>query len=240
MSWGSTVESARFAMYQLCIANKNYSSWSLRPWVLMREHSIAFEERLTPFEQGSSHAKFRAFSPTGRVPCLLDGPTVVWDSLAIVEYLAERHAGIWPRDPGVRAWGRCAAAEMHAGFAQLRERCGMNCSLKVRLYDMPPALRAEIARIDELWSEGLRRFGGPWLAGAAFSAVDAFFAPVAVRVRSYALELSGSALEYASRLRALPSMQSWCADAVREPWRDEPHEIETARYGEVLEDARIR
>jgi len=225
-------------MYQLYIANKNYSSWSLRPWVLMRERAIAFTERLVPFEQGSSEAKFKTFSPTGRVPCLVDGSTVVWDSLAIVEYVAERHPGVWPRDVDARAWARCACAEMHSGFAMLRERCGMNCSLRVRLFEMPAGLRAEIARIDALWCEGLDRFGGPWLAGAAFGAADAFFAPVAIRIRSHGLALSPAAAAYAARLLALPSLADWCADAVREPWRDEPHELETARYGEIIEDAR--
>ncbi|HQY70835.1 MAG TPA: glutathione S-transferase N-terminal domain-containing protein, partial [Pseudomonadales bacterium] len=108
-------------MYELYIANKNYSSWSLRPWVLMRELRIAFDERLVPFAPGSNFERFRAFSPTGKVPCLHDGATVVWDSLAIAEYLAERHAGVWPSDARARAWARSAAAEMHSGFGALRQ-----------------------------------------------------------------------------------------------------------------------
>ena len=168
-------------MYQLFIANKNYSSWSLRPWVLMRERGIAFEEVLRPFVEGGSHAAFVAFSPTGKVPCLLDGGTVVWDSLAIVEYLAERHAGVWPADPLARAWARCAAAEMHSGFGVLRNECSMTVGLRLELHRVSDGLRSELARLEELWGEGLARFGGPFLAGAAFTAVDAFFVPVAGR-----------------------------------------------------------
>ena len=120
-------------MYTLYIGNKNYSSWSLRPWVLMRALSIPFEERLVPFEEGSNWNRFRAFSPNGRVPCLHDGTKVIWDSLAITEYLAERHAGVWPGDVDVRAWARSVAGEMHSGFAELRNRCTMNCGLRIRL-----------------------------------------------------------------------------------------------------------
>src|SRR5579863_6709733 len=110
-------------MYTLHITNKNYSSWSLRPWVLMRECGIAFDERLTPLDDAAGNVAFRRFSPTGKVPCLVDGDITVWDSLAITEYLAERHSGIWPRDPRARAWARSAAAEMHSGFTALRSTC---------------------------------------------------------------------------------------------------------------------
>lgn len=221
-------------MYTLFIANKNYSSWSLRPWLLMQQLAIPFAERLTPFGSCS----FRDFSPNGRVPCLHDGSAVVWDSLAIVEYLAERHAGVWPADGAARAWARCAAAEMHAGFAPLRERCGMNCGLRIRLHEMPAAVRQDLARIDELWCEGIDRFGGPYLAGGQFTAADAFFAPVAIRVRGYGLSLGETAQGYAERLLALPAMQRWCAEALAEPWRDQAHEDEVGRYGTYLEDLR--
>ncbi len=164
-------------MYRLHIANKNYSSWSLRPWVLMRARDIPFEERLTPFADGSSHAAFRAFSPTGKVPCLTDGDIVVWDSLGIAEYLADRHPGLWPEAPNARTWARCAAAEMHSGFGALRDFCGMNCGLRVRLHAMPEPLLRDLERLQELWAEGLERFGGPFLAGPVFTTVDAFFAP---------------------------------------------------------------
>ena len=175
-------------MYVLYIANKNYSSWSLRPWVLMRELGIEFKEELRPFNPGSNWTAFRTFSPSGKVPCLVDGEHVVWDSLSIVEYLAERHPSVWPQDPGVRAWARSAAAEMHSAFGALRERCSMSCGIRVRLNDIPAALTRDIERMDELWTQGLDRFGGPFLTGQAFAAVDAFFAPIAFRAQTYGLK----------------------------------------------------
>jgi glutathione S-transferase len=226
-------------MYQLYIANKNYSSWSLRPWVLMRELNIAFEEQLVPFSPGSNWASFRKFAPNGRVPCLVDGDITVWDSLAIVEYLAERHQGVWPADARVRAWARCAAAEMHSGFGVLRERCTMCCGIRVRLTEIPEALLQDIARISELWEEGLARFGGPFLAGTAFTAVDAFFAPVAFRAQTYGLEFSEPAAAYAAHLLTLPSMKSWYEAALLEPWREASHEEELQRSGICLAELRV-
>jgi glutathione S-transferase len=226
-------------MYDLYIANKNYSSWSLRPWVLMRELAIPFTEHLTQFTE-SSHRDFRAFSPTGKVPCLHDGELRIWDSFAIVEYLAERHAGVWPAEPRARAWARCAAAEMHAGFGTLRDRCTMNCGIRVRLHDMPPALATDIARIGELWNDGLARFGGPFLAGARFTAVDAFFAPIAFRIQTYGLVLDDTAAAYVRCLLALPAMQSWYTSGLAETWREPGHEDEAKRTGTWLEDLRAR
>lgn len=225
-------------MYELYIANKNYSSWSLRPWALMRELDVPFVERLTPFREGSSYEEFRRFSPNGKVPCLVHDGWTVWDSLAIVEHLAERHAGVWPQDAKARSWARSAAAEMHSGFAELRRRCPMNVGLRLRLREKAPALLADIARVTELWSEGLERFGGPFLAGAAFCAVDAFFAPVAFRMQSYGLVFEGEAGRYAERLLALPSLRAWEAAALREPWREREHDAETLASGELLEDRR--
>lgn len=222
-------------MLTLYIANKNYSSWSLRPWVLLRERGIEFEERLVHFG-GSS---FKSFSPTGKVPCLIDGDTVVWDSLAITEYLAERFPGVWPADADRRTWARCAAAEMHSGFGHMRNICGMNCGIRVRLRDPSPAVLADWNRMDEVWNEGLHRFGGPFLAGDSFTAVDAFFAPVAFRVQTYMPELSAAAENYARRLLGLKSMQDWYAAALQEPWRDEGHEAEAREVGEWLEDLRV-
>jgi glutathione S-transferase len=226
-------------MYQLFIANKNYSSWSLRPWVLMRTLGIPFDEQLQPFVPGGSQAAFRAFSPTGKVPCLHDGATVIWDSLAIAEYLAERHAGVWPSGAEARAWARCAAAEMHSGFGALRNHCSMCCGIRVRVHaPLPTALVADCGRIDELWSAGLRLFGGPFLAGAEFSAVDAFFAPVAFRVQTYGLSLGAASAAYAQRLLALPAMRSWYHDALAEPWREPGHEAEISQGGTIFEDLR--
>src|SRR3954464_4457289 len=130
-------------MYQLYIANRNYSSWSLRPWLLMRELGIAFSEHLEPFADGSSFDAFRKFSPNGKVPCLHDEQTVVWDSLGITEYLAERHPHVWPQHPQSRAWARCATAEMHSGFNALRQHCTMNCGIRVRLSSYPDALKRD-------------------------------------------------------------------------------------------------
>jgi glutathione S-transferase len=225
-------------MYQLWIANKNYSSWSLRPWLLLRQLQIPFEEQLAPFAGNNNWDAFRKFSPTGRVPCLVDGDTTVWDSLAIVEYLAERHAGVWPAAAAVRAWARSAAAEMHSGFAALRSCCGMTCGLRVRLHEISPNLQRDLTRVAELWDEALQRFGGPFLAGPAFSAVDAFFAPVAFRVQTYSLELSLAANAYSARLLELPALKSWYQQALAEPWRDTDHDAAVRMHGTVLQDLR--
>lgn len=225
-------------MYELHTGNRNYSSWSLRPWLLMREAGVGFTEHRHRFAPGNNYEAFRAFSPTGTVPVLIDGGTTVWESLAIVEYLAERHPGIWPADPAARAWARCAASEMHAGFSALRNICSMNVGATVRLHAIPPALAKNIARIGELWCEGLARFGGPFLAGASFTAVDAFFAPVAFRVRGYGLVLDAPAAAYAARLLALPGMREWEADALAEDFREPGHEAEMLAAGTVIADRR--
>ncbi len=154
-------------MYKLFIGNKNYSSWSLRPWLLLTELNIPFQEELVPFEDGGSWEKFRAFSPTGLVPCLVDGETTVWESLGITEYVAEAHPTVWPNDPATRAWARSATAEMHAGFSSLRNDCPMNVGMRINLHAISAGLHKDIDRLSELWEQGLDRFGGPFLAGAA-------------------------------------------------------------------------
>lgn len=227
-------------MYTLHIANKNYSSWSLRPWVLMKVLGIAFDEQLHRFEPGGAWTSFRKFSPTGKVPSLRDGDTTVWDSLAIMEYLAERHAGVWPSDGKARAWARSASAEMHSAFATLRQHCSFNLGLRVKLRDMPEALMKDIARIDEIWTEGLGRFGGPYLAGATFTAVDAFYAPVAFRVQSYGVPLGPVAAAYAQRLLALPAMVAWQEAGLKEDFRDPEHDAVVAKFGDILSDSRVR
>lgn len=226
-------------MYTLFIANKNYSSWSLRPWVLMKHLGIPFEERLQVFGQQSTWEAFRKLSPAGQVPCLHDAPTIVWESLAIVEYLAERHVGVWPANPVARAWARSAAAEMHAGFGPLRNVCSMNCGVRVRLHKITPELQRNLDRLSALWSEGLQRFGGPFLAGSSFCAVDAFYAPVAFRIQTYDLKLDPRALDYGARLLALPAMQEWYRTALEEPWRDAGHEEELHVNGTVTADMRV-
>jgi glutathione S-transferase len=225
-------------MYTLHIANKNYSSWSLRPWVLMRELRIPFTESLIPFHLEAEWAAYRRIAPNGKVPCLVDGDITAWESLAIVEYLAERHAGVWPDAAAARAWSRSAAAEMHAGFTELRSRCSMTCGVRVRLNSMPAGLTADLSRITALWNDGLDHFGGPFLAGAAFSAADAFFAPVVFRIQTYQLEVEPVSQAYVERLLNLESMRSWYAEGLREPWRDEPHEREVAQNGQVIKDYR--
>ena len=232
--------SGRTSMYDLYIANKNYSSWSLRPWVLMRELKIACREHLVPFGDESSWQSYRKISPSGKVPCLVDGDSVVWESLAIMEYLAERHAGVWPAQAGARAWARSAAAEMHAGFGELRGRCSMSCGVRVRLHEFPAALERDIARLDTLWKVGLSRFGGPYLAGEAFTAADAFYAPVAFRIQSYGLTLDPVSVAYADRLLNTRSMREWYADALKETLRDQPHDDEIMQVGRVVEDLRAR
>ncbi|ACT12584.1 MULTISPECIES: glutathione S-transferase family protein [Pectobacterium] len=227
-------------MYQLYIANKNYSSWSLRPWVLLKTLSIPFEEKLVAFAPGMAQPAFKAFSPTAKVPCLIDGETTVWDSLAITEYLAEQHPGVWPADAKNRAWARCAAAEMHSGFTALRNTCSMSCGVRVKMNEISPALRNDINRIGELWQEGLTRFGGPFLAGKQFSAVDAFFAPVVFRIKTYQLPVSPEAAAYCDHLLAQPAMQRWLQDALAETWREDEHEEEVKKAGEVIEDLRAR
>ena len=224
-------------MYTLSIANKNYSSWSLRPVVLMRTLGIDFEPVMRPFAEGPD-APPRDFSPTGKVPCLDDNGLIVWDSLAITEYLAERHPGVWPADPVARAFARCAAAEMHSGFQALRGQCPMSVGLTVALAERTPALDADLRRISALWNEGFARFGGPFLAGAEFTAADAFFAPVAFRVRTYGLALEAASADYVARLLALPAMLEWEADALAETWREPGHEADILKTGTVTEDRR--
>jgi glutathione S-transferase len=227
-------------MYELYIANKNYSSWSLRPWVLMRELGIPFRERLVPFGDESSWQNFRKISSTDKVPCLIDGGTVVWESLAIVEYLAERHGGVWSTDAGARSWSRSAASEMHAGFGELRGRCSMTCGQRIQLNEIPAALERDLARLGTLWNDGLRRFGGPYLAGGAFTAVDAFYAPVAFRIQSYGLTVDPAAAAYVDRLLQTRAMRDWYADALKETLRDQLHEDDIAQVGRVLEDLRAQ
>ncbi|PBB78409.1 glutathione S-transferase [Mesorhizobium sp. WSM3879] len=225
-------------MYQLHIGNKNYSSWSLRPWLLMRTLDIRFEERLTPFPTGSSFSLFRSFSPNGRVPCLVDDGWAVWDSLSIVEYLAERHRGVWPADAKARAWARSATAEMHSSFTALRNDCPMSCGVRVKLASMSAALKQDLFRLGDLWNDGLARFGGPFLAGDHFTAVDAFFAPVAFRAQSYGLAFEGAAAAYPKRLLDLPAMREWYAAGLAETWREPDHEAEVRAAGTVVEDLR--
>lgn len=223
--------------YTLITANRNYSSWSLRPWLLMKALGIAFEDRVEPFTKPNNYNDFRAFSPTGQVPVLLDDGRTVHDSLGIALYLADRHDGVWPIDADARAWAQCAAAEMHGGFAALRNDFTMNVGVRVRPKPMSAALTANVARIRELFEDGVARFGGPWLAGGAFSAADAFYAPVAWRIRTYGLEV-GRGHAWVDHVIAHPAMQEWERRALAESWREESHEAELQACGEVMADYR--
>lgn len=225
-------------MYELYIANKNYSSWSMRPWVLMRQLGIGFREQLRPFHLNKGEGDFRKFSPSGKVPLLVHGDCRVWDSLAIAEFLAERHPGVWPAQSEARAYARCAAAEMHSGFGTLRNECSMSVGIRLRLHKMSDGLRADLARLDELWAQGIGQFGGPFLAGPGFTAADAFFAPVATRIQTYGLPVTERAARYASLLLQQTSVAEWIAGGIAETFRDLAHENEILAAGELLQDLR--
>ncbi|MBK0399838.1 glutathione S-transferase [Limibaculum sp. M0105] len=220
------------ASYRIVIAQKAYSSWSMRGWLLLAAFGLGFEERLVRLYTPEFEAMQRDLAPARTVPILeiTEGARTVrlWDSLAIAETLAERHpdAGIWPADPDHRALARSLAAEMHAGFQMLRGACPMNLHRRGRALAAPPdGLDADLARLAELWTHALAVTGGPWLGGAAFSAADVFFAPVATRLESYAL-LTSATEPYARRLLAHPAVARWIADG-----RDDPERI--ARYEAV-------
>ncbi|MEN2787369.1 glutathione S-transferase family protein [Sphingomonas qilianensis] len=222
----------------LITANRNYSSWSLRPWVLMKALAIPFDERIEPFTTPDNYDAFRAFSPTGQVPVLIDGERTIWDSLGIVLYLAERFPGVWPADEAARAWAMSATCEMHGGFAALRNDCTMNVGVRVQPRPASPALERNLARLAELWAEGVDRFGGPWLAGPDFTAVDAFYAPVAFRIRTYGLDVGAAGQAWVERMLDHPAMRDWQATALTETWREDAHEAELAAAGTITADYR--
>ncbi len=196
--------------YTLLIGNKNYSSWSLRPWVLMRQASIPFREEVVSLRPDAGKAARMARLPAGRVPCLDDDGLLVWDSLAIAEYLAERHRDLWPADSRATAWARSITAEMHSGFGALREGMSMDVRSRRPQRRRGPALDADIARVERIWSETRARFGGEGgLLFGRFTIPDAFYAPVAFRFRTYAVEPAGDAGAYLRTLLALPAMQEW-------------------------------
>jgi glutathione S-transferase len=213
-------------MLTLYIGNKNYSSWSMRPWVLLRQAGIPFQEVMVRFDDMAAQSAFRqtmaAVTPVGKVPVLVDDGLVIWDTLAIAEYLAEQFPdrALWPADRAARARARSICAEMHSGFSALRSACGMNIEAKLphigalALRDQP-AVRADLARIVAMWSELLAQHGGPMLFGA-FSIADAYYAPVAMRIRTYALPVPADVEAYINRLVALPGVAAWMTDALAE------------------------
>jgi glutathione S-transferase len=211
----------------LVIGNKNYSSWSFRPWIAMTTAGIAFTEEVIPLYEPGSKERILVHSPGGKVPVLIDGDMRVWESLAILEHLAERFpaAQLWPADPAARAHARAIAAEMHAGFAALRRHCPMSFWRPAKPRELTAEAAADVARIDAMWRECRARFGGgsgrggggPFLFGR-FSAADAMYAPIAQRLQAYAIEVGEASRAYIAALAALPAWQQWRAAALKESW----------------------
>ena len=220
----------------LTLGNKNYSSWSFRPWLALKVAAIPFEETVIPIYAPGSKEKFLARSPAGKVPILNDGAVTIWESLAILEYIAEKFpdAALWPRDSAARAHARSIASEMHAGFVPLRRQCPMNMWRPVKKLELSAETAANVARIDAMWSDCRARFGhgGPFLFGR-FGAADAMYAPVASRFHTYAVEVSASARGYMNAVMTLPAWREWRAAALREPWVLPHDEVD---WPDVLKD----
>ena len=198
---------------KLVIGNKNYSSWSMRPWLALRANDIAFDEIFIPLYTGEADKnRILGFTPSGKVPVLIDGDVTIWDSLAIIEYVAERfpEARMWPEDRAGRAHARSISAEMHSGFAALRNECGMNLHRPVGAIKLSAEARANIARVQQIWSECRARYGksGPFLFGR-FGGADAMYAPVVHRFRTYAIEVSAEVRDYMDAMTSLPAFQEW-------------------------------
>ncbi|HEY0919984.1 glutathione S-transferase N-terminal domain-containing protein [Devosia sp.] len=215
---------------KLIFANRNYSSWSLRAWLVLRHFDIPFEEELVLLSGDNWRENIRARSPTGRVPVLVDGDLVLPETTAIIEYLADCYPdkAIWPADRKLRARARAASAEMHAGFPALRSAAPMNLrSVHAGKVDLD-TIADDLARVEALWGELLDRSGGPYLFGA-FTAADAMYAPLATRLRTYALPASDTAEAYVEAIYAVPAFQEWLGEALREPWIVEDDEIDFIR-----------
>jgi glutathione S-transferase len=213
-------------MLILYIGNKNYSSWSMRPWVLMKQAGLPFEERKVRFDAFEGDSQFKQavlkINPAGRVPVLVDDGFAVWDSLAIVEYLAEKFPdrALWPREQRARARARSVCCEMHSGFTALRTHCGMNIEASLpaigqQVWSEQPAVRTDVERIVQMWTELLAQSKGPMLFGE-FSIADAFYVPVCMRLRTYALPVPAEVDAYVERVSALPAVKAWIADALAE------------------------
>ena len=224
-------------MFKLHISNKNYSSWSLRPWVLMKTLAIEFEEIKHYFKQ-DNYSQFKVFSPSARVPVLIDGTITVWDSLAITEYLYESYDNVWPTNRVARAWARSAAAEMHSSFQALRAQCPMSVGVIAKLIKLTPELENDIRRVDELFVSSQEKFNGPFLAGDRFTAVDAFFCPVAFWIKNYNLKLSRKSMGDIEQFNALSSMQEWLQLALKEQETDPMEEQQLDQYAIRIKDLR--
>jgi glutathione S-transferase len=212
---------------KLIIANRNYSSWSLRPWLVLSHFGIPFEEELALLSGEGWKENLTRKSPTGRVPVLVDGDIVLPETIAIIEYLAEKYPdkGIWPTDTAARALARAASAEMHAGFPALRQAAPMNLRASHPGRVDPDFIAGDLRRLEALWGGLLDRYDGPYLFGA-FTAADAMFAPVAARIRTYDLPVSDTAAGYVDAIYALPAFQTWLSEAIKEPWIVEDDEID--------------
>jgi glutathione S-transferase len=207
-------------MLKLVIGNKNYSSWSMRPWLALRAKSIAFEEIFIPiYTNQADKDRLLSVSRSGKVPALIDGDVTVWDSLSIIEYLAERfpESGLWPEDRTARAHARSISAEMHSGFMALRNECGMNLHRPIRAVALSADAQANVARIQQIWADCHARYGknGPFLFGT-FSGADAMFAPVVHRFRTYAIPVAKDAQPYVDAMMSLPAFQEWTRDGLAE------------------------
>ena len=204
---------------KLILGNKNYSSWSLRPWIAMKVAGIAFDEVVIPLYEGDWKAQIAKHTPAGKVPVLIDGNTTVWESLAILEYLAEKfpEAELWPKDAPARSHARAISAEMHAGFAPLRQKCPMNMWLPPKPRPQNEEVMANVRRIEAIWRECLTRSRGPFLFGE-FGAADAMYAPVVARFYNYRLPVGELSRRYMDRVRALPAWQEWREASLKEPW----------------------
>jgi glutathione S-transferase len=207
-------------MLKLVIGNKNYSSWSMRPWLVLRANNIAFEEVFIPlYTDRTDKDRLLSVSRSGKVPALIDGDVTVWDSLSIIEYLAEKfpEAGLWPDDRTARAHARSISAEMHSGFMPLRNECGMNLHRPIRAVALSDDAQANVARIQEIWADCHARDGkkGPFLFGA-FSGADAMFAPVVHRFRTFAIPVAKDAQPYMDAMMSLPAFQEWTRDGLAE------------------------
>jgi glutathione S-transferase len=204
---------------RLILGNKNYSSWSFRPWLALKVAGVAFEETVLPIYIPGAREKILEFSPSGKVPVLIDGTVCVWESLAIIEYAAEKFpaSNLWPQQADARAHARAVANEMHGGFLPLRRNCPMNMRRAPGSIELAPDVLANIARIDEIWTDCRARCGGPFLFGA-FGAADAMYAPVVSRFLTYDIAVGPIARAYMDAVTSLPAWSEWRAKAVEETW----------------------
>jgi glutathione S-transferase len=214
-------------MPTLVIANKCYSSWSLRPWLLMKQLGIPFDEIVIPLDLPDTKAKVLAHSPAGKVPILIDGDVTVWESIAIMEYIGDAFAPVWPSDRDARAMARSVAAEMHAGFSALRSACPMNLGRKFAQKDRGEAVARDVARFSEIVRRARERFGagGPFLFGA-FSAADAMYAPLVTRLDTYSIAIDATTRAYVDAILALPAFQEWRSAALQEEWIVDADEVD--------------